>query len=53
MFAYTGLDEQQVGRAERRWGVYMVGRGRMCVSGLSGENVESVARGINDVDAES
>jgi aspartate/tyrosine/aromatic aminotransferase len=35
MFSYTGLSSAQVQRLRQEHGVYLVGSGRLCVSGLS------------------
>lgn len=43
MFSYTGLSTQQVDRLRQEHGVYLVGSGRLCVSGLTEANVAYVA----------
>lgn len=46
MFSYTGLTEQQVNRLREEHGVYLVKSGRMCMPGLSRDNVQYVADAI-------
>lgn len=49
MFSYTGLSASQVERLERVHGVYMVLLGRALVAGLNGDNVDRVAKAIDEV----
>lgn len=42
MFAYTGLTAAQVGKLKREHAVYAVDTGRICIAGLSEQNVEKV-----------
>ncbi|WP_392562903.1 amino acid aminotransferase [Orbus sturtevantii] len=44
MFSYTGFTKQQVERLKTEFGVYLIGSGRMCVAGLSNNNVYQVAK---------
>ncbi len=46
MFTYTGLSNDQVARLKNEFSIYLVGSGRMCVAGLSDNNVEYVASAI-------
>jgi len=46
MFSYTGLSESQVNRLREEHAVYLVGSGRMCLSGLTIGNVEHVAEAM-------
>jgi aromatic-amino-acid transaminase len=46
MFSYTGLEPDQVQHLKQEHGVYLVGSGRLCVSGLSESNVAHVAQAI-------
>jgi len=46
MFSYTGLTEAQVDGLREQHGVYLVKSGRMCMSGLSRDNVQYVADAI-------
>jgi len=46
MFSYTGLDEAQVARLRDDHAVYLVRSGRMCLSGLTGANVDHVAQSM-------
>lgn len=49
MFSYTGLNETQVNRLRDEFGVYLVRSGRMCMSGLSTQNVDYVANAMAQV----
>ncbi|CAI7610741.1 unnamed protein product [Penicillium crustosum] len=49
MFSYTGLSKTQVHRLKEVHHVYMLGNGRMSLSGLNGKNVAYVARAIKEV----
>ena len=49
MFSYTGLNAAQVQRLKEEHGVYLVGSGRLCVSGLSEANVAHVAQSIASI----
>ncbi len=49
MFTYTGLNPAQVARLRDEHAVYLVGSGRMCMSGLTTSNVEYVARAVASV----
>lgn len=53
MFSYTGLTAPQVDRLREEHGVYLVRSGRMCMSGLSRDNVQYVADAITTVLGES
>ncbi|WP_392551908.1 amino acid aminotransferase [Orbus wheelerorum] len=44
MFSYTGFSKEQVERLKTEFGVYLIGSGRMCVAGLSNNNVYQVAK---------
>ncbi len=44
MFSYTGLSAAQVDRLREEHAVYLVRSGRMCVAGLTTQNVEPVAQ---------
>ncbi|KAJ6036306.1 hypothetical protein N7540_000585 [Penicillium herquei] len=49
MFSYTGLSKAQVDRLKEVHHIYMLGNGRMSLSGLNENNVAYVARAIKDV----
>ena len=49
MFSYTGLSKAQVLRLKEDHHVYMLGNGRMSMSGLNEKNVAYVARAIKEV----
>ena len=44
MFSYTGFSQAQVDALRERFGVYLVGTGRMCVAGLTRANAPYVAK---------
>jgi len=46
MFSYTGLSSAQVDQLRDQHGVYLVGSGRLCVTGLAESNVDYVASAI-------
>jgi aspartate/tyrosine/aromatic aminotransferase len=46
MFSYTGLNEQQVDRLMRDYGIYLPKDGRINVAGLNSENLEYVTDAI-------
>ena len=49
MFSYTGLSEAQVGTLRDEYGIYLVRSGRMCMSGLTAGNVDTVAEAVANV----
>ncbi|BAO40107.1 aspartate aminotransferase [Kluyveromyces marxianus DMKU3-1042] len=49
MFSYTGLTKQMVERLESEHAVYMVASGRASIAGLNDNNVEHVAKAIDEV----
>lgn len=49
MFSYTGFTTAQVDALRERFGIYLVGSGRMCVAGLNRANAERVARAFAQV----
>lgn len=46
MFSYSGLSTAQVDALRERYGVYLVRSGRMCLSGLTMDNLAHVASSI-------
>ncbi|GGY26765.1 amino acid aminotransferase [Paludibacterium paludis] len=44
MFSYTGFSVEQVNALRERFGIYLVGSGRMCVAGLNTGNALTVAK---------
>ncbi|MGP3592308.1 amino acid aminotransferase [Vagococcus sp. WN89Y] len=46
MFSFTGLSPEQVRMLREEYGVYIIGNGRLCVSGLNQHNLDIVARRI-------
>jgi len=51
MFSYTGLTALQVKRLREEYGVYLINSGRMCISGLSKNNIDYVADALAAVSA--
>ena len=49
MFSYTGLSAQQVDRLRDEYAIYLVRSGRLCIPGLSPDNVGYVAQSIASV----
>jgi len=49
MFSFTGLSLEQVETLRSDWGVYLVGNGRLCVAGLTTQNVPYVADALVSV----
>nr|WP_199068485.1 amino acid aminotransferase [Chromobacterium sp. ASV5] len=49
MFSYTGFSQAQVDALRERFGVYLVGTGRMCVAGLNEGNAAYVAEAFAQV----
>lgn len=49
MFSFTGLSPEEVKRLEEKHAVYMTGNGRASVAGLNENNVDYVAKSINEV----
>lgn len=49
MFSFTGLNGDQVERLKQEYSIYLVGSGRINIAGLRQDNLDYVARAINDV----
>ncbi|KAF0982138.1 hypothetical protein FDP41_011999 [Naegleria fowleri] len=49
MFAYSGLNEQQVNRLREEYHIYMTKDGRISISGLNTNNVATVAKAMHEV----
>ena len=49
MLSYRGLSGGEVERVGEEFGVYVMGRGGMCVGGLNRGNVEGVGKGFGGV----
>lgn len=49
MFSYSGLTKPQVDQLRERYGIYVVGSGRINVAGLTPSNVSQVAEAIGEV----
>ncbi|KAK6203019.1 aspartate aminotransferase [Scheffersomyces amazonensis] len=49
MFSFTGLTPDMVGRLEKVHAIYLVSSGRASVAGLNDNNVEKVAKAIDEV----
>jgi aspartate aminotransferase len=46
LFSYLGVDEQQVERLKKEFGVYLVGSSRINVAGITADNVDYLAESI-------
>lgn len=46
MFSFTGLSPEQVVLLREEFGVYLIGNGRLCISGLNEHNLNTVAHRI-------
>jgi aromatic-amino-acid transaminase len=51
MFSYTGLAPARIDALRERFGVYLVGSGRLCVAGLNASNIERVSAALAAVRA--
>ena len=51
MFSLLPLGEERVARLRDEFGVYVVGKGRVNVAGLTADNLEPVCRAIAAVTA--
>jgi aspartate/tyrosine/aromatic aminotransferase len=49
MFSYTGLTQGQVEMLRERFGIYMVGSGRINVAGITPSNIDRLADAIGEV----
>lgn len=49
MFSFTGLSKEMVARLETNHGIYLVSSGRASVAGLNENNVDRVAKSIDEV----
>jgi len=49
MFAYTGLNKDQVNELREKWHIYMTMDGRISIAGLNTKNLEYVADGFHAV----
>jgi aspartate aminotransferase len=49
MFAYTGLNKDQVNRLKKEFHIYLTDDGRISISGLNTKNVEYVAKCFHEV----
>ena len=49
MFAYTGLNKDQVNRLKSEFHIYLTDDGRISISGLNTKNVEYVAKSFHEV----
>ncbi|HEX7868369.1 MAG TPA: amino acid aminotransferase [Variovorax sp.] len=46
MFSYSGLSAEQIAALQSRFGVYVVGSGRICVAGLNASNIGRVCEAL-------
>ena len=49
MFAYTGLNKEQVDELRTKHAIYMTGDGRISIAGLNTKNLSSVAKAFHEV----
>ena len=49
MFAFTGLNKEQVKKLREQYHIYLVASGRISVAGLNTHNVEYVAKAFHEV----
>jgi aspartate aminotransferase len=51
MFAFTGLNKDQVNELREKWHIYMTMDGRISIAGLNTKNLEYIADGFHSVTA--
>ena len=49
MFAYTGLNEEQVTTLREKYAIYMTRDGRISIAGLNSGNLDYVSAGFHEV----
>ena len=49
MFAYTGLNEEQVTTLREKYAIYMTKDGRISIAGLNTGNLDYIADGFHEV----
>ena len=49
MFAFTGLNKDQVNELREKYAIYMTMDGRICIAGLNTKNLDYVARAFHKV----
>lgn len=49
MFAYTGVNKDQVAQLTKEHKIFLAGSGRISVAGLNTKNVEYVAKAFHEV----
>lgn len=49
MFAYTGLNKEQVDKCIKDYHVYLLGTGRISVAGINTNNVKYIAESFHAV----
>lgn len=49
MFAFTGLNKEQVHNLRNEYSIYMTDDGRISIAGLNQGNVEYVAKAFHEV----
>lgn len=49
MFAFTGLNQDQVLRLRNEFSIYMTMDGRISIAGLNTNNIEYVSQGFHEV----
>jgi aspartate/tyrosine/aromatic aminotransferase len=51
MFAYTGLNKDQVDTLREKYAIYMTMDARISIAGLNTKNLDYVAKGFHEVTA--
>jgi len=49
MFAYTGLNKEQVSKIIKEYSIYMTANGRISIAGLNTNNVDYVAKAMHEI----
>lgn len=49
MFAFTGLNTEQVARLKKEFSIYLTNDGRISIAGITSKNVKYLAQGIHEV----
>ena len=44
MFSYTGFNKEQITRLRTNYSIYLLDSGRMCVAGLTNDNIDKIAQ---------
>ncbi len=49
MFAFTGLNKEQVVLLREQYAIYMTADGRISIAGLNSKNVDYIGKSIHEV----